>query len=533
MAKIRLQMRLVAFLCMITLLMLQVLPATSLAYTLSATGSALGNGTMTGTGSALGNGTVTGTGSALENVHVLTASGSALDIEITEENELPRIKNVVLPTITNDTYDFTIDVDGLLGQMHSDYTEGDSVYFLTVRSQAQLKISARQSNTNYELVVQSKTSNAGRERLEQNLIGKTMEELPIVFSSYYIWQPDVASTTGDGKWTRLSIDNYMYIMELKLDEGGYITEVSYLEMPYTDTVEKIWDGNIYTITYEEISSIDAAAQFYDVADASELLSYTNASLYVKAEDEFGVIWYHPATLQQNEPGSVYYRHATYTYADTSKPATIINKSTFDVCVTAQIQVSDSDGLVFCDSPDFYAEPSDTANIYMALTADQHEIPISNNIASASYILKGSGENSIRYLIMDGLVEDRAVGTLYHYLSPIDSYASVEFQIEAAIDTRKSANPAWKSYVKALSEGIYNRPTINVIYTMEEVTRDVDNSTYYISENGNTYIITDGTYGNEDFWISAMLLSPDVQEVILEQKVVYIVPKKVRNKKRVI
>lgn len=507
MAKVKLQMKLVIFLCMITLLILQVLPATGLAYTSSATGSALDNETVTGTGSAL----------EYENEQVVTASGTALDVEITEENELPRIKNVVLPTITNDTYDFEIDVDGLLAELYPDYEYGDSVYFSTIRSQAQLKISSRQPNMDYELVVQSKTSNEGRERLEQNLIGKTIEELPIVVSSYYIWQPDAASTTGDGKWTQLSIDNYMYIMELELDEDEYIAGVAYLEMSYTDTIEKIWDGNIYTITYEEISGIDAAARFYDATYASELLSYTNASLYVKAEDEFGVIWYHPATLQQNEPGSVYYRHATYTYADTSKPATITNKSTFDVCITAQIQVSDSEGLVFCSSPEFYTESSDTANIYMALITDQHGIPVSNDIASASYILKGSGESSIRYLIMDDLVEDKAFGTAHYYLAPIASYASVGFQIEASIDTRKSAASAWKSYIKALNEGIYSRPTINVIYTIEEVAREADNSTHYVSENGNTYVITDGTYGNEDFWISEILLSSDEQEVTPEQQ----------------
>ena len=318
------------------------------------------------------------------------------------------------------------------------------------------------------------------------------------------------------------------ILEISINEllnGERINDNQYQEKSEEIIVD--------TITYTDISGVDAAAQFYDMEQASELISYTNATLYVKEVDSSGLIFYHPATLEQNEPGSVYYRHATYTHADTSAPATITNKSTFDICVTAEVQVHNSEGLVFCSSPEFYDKSSDTANIYMGLTADHHCVPIMNNVAVASYILKGSAENSIRYLIANGLIEDTLIGTLNHYLSPIDSYASVDFQIEAAIDTRNSANSAWKSYVKALSDGTYARPVIDVVYTMEEVTRDIENSSYYVSEHGNTYVIEDSTYGKEDFWISEMLSNLDVQEVVLEQKVVYIVPKKVRNKKKVI
>ena len=543
----RVQMKWTAFLCVMALVILQLSPVTSLAYTLSATGSALDSErtsistgsaldseiTSIATGSALDSEiTSIATGSALESIISFLATGGALDIEVEviEENELPQIKNVVLPTIASDTYDFTIDIDGLLSEMYSNYEDGHSVYFSTVHSEAELKVSSKQKDATYTLSVYSKTSDGGKERLELNLLGKTMEELSVVFSSYYIWQPDVFSTTGDGKWTQLTVDNYSDIMELEWSEDGYITKVTYREIPCAITVDTIWDGNIYTITYTDISGMDAAAQFYDMEQASELVSYTNATLYVKEVDSSGLIFYHPATLEQNEPGSVYYRHATYTHADTSAPATITNKSTFDICVTAEVQVHNSEGLVFCSSPEFYNKSSDTANIYMGLTADHHCVPIMNNVAAASYILKGSGENSIRYLIANGLIEDTLIGTLNHYLSPVDSYASVDFQIEAAIDTRNSANSAWKSYVKALSDGTYARPVIDVVYTMEEVTRDIENSSYYVSEHGNTYVIADSTYGKEDFWISAMIPSSEVN-VLLPEQLVYVIPHKMSNKKK--
>lgn len=45
-----------------------------------------------------------------------------------------------------------------------------------------------------------------------------------------------------------------------------------------------------------------------------------------------------------------------------------------------------------------------------------------------------------------------------------------------------------------------KPSIEVIYKFTEVTQDETNPENYITEYGDTYVITDATLNQEDYWV---------------------------------
>ena len=531
----KIQMKLYSVLCIISLLLLSVTPVSVPAAT-TASGSALTEEEARETSSEETaeeeEESGSSSGSALEEDSD-TASRGALtlgDIEVTEDIALPRIKRVVLPTITDSTYDFTIDIDGLLSQFKPDYQKGDSVYFSSVLTPAQLKT----MSPRHTLVMQTKTAEDGRTKLETALTGKTWEEAMSVFQSgsYYLWQPNVLSITGEGRWMLLQSDNYDIFLEFELDDEEKIAKVLYHDEPFSETPETIWDGKIYTVSYVEISSVKAASQFYQYGTPARLASYSNAELYVKTTDHAGNTFYYPATLTSGEEGSVWYCPAVYTHAGSSVPATITNKSSFDICVTVELQVHNGEWLTFCPSPMFQHLRSRTANMYLAFNANGHIAPVMGDYAAASYILPGINTDAIPYLIISSGENELVTGVRHHYLSPLLSYSSVEFQLEAAIDTRDYVDSAWDSYVDAIVAGVIQKPSINVVYQISEVAKDEENPARYISEHGMAYMIADATDGREDYWVTCVLpwtKQPTGEEskILPRQYYVYLLP---QNKK---
>ncbi len=521
-------LKLYALLCIVTISISQLGSMISLATT-TVTGSAL-NSSLTASGSALENNQSSpATGSALEDKTTITASRTAL-INISEkEHELPKIQRVVLPTITDNTYDFTIDIDGLLSQYNSDYVEGDTVYFSSIRRPAQLRVSSPLSNTTTSFVVKSKMPDIDKENFELNILGATENELDFILRQYYVWQINTKSTIANGKWTQLTIDNYDTFFELSMDSEGKVAKILYDKDPLVDINENIWDGEIYTTTYTEISASEAAAQFYHAENPTELMNEINASLYIKFIDKEGNIAYSEATLMPNTSGSVSYQPPIYTHANSSIPAVITNKSTFDISITAEIHITHGDGLTFHETADFANASIHNPNIYMALTNGVHESPVNGTLATASYILKGRNTNAIRYLNLSTDSKGQLIGTYHSYLAPIIAYDSVSFELIATIDNRKASNHAWDSYIDNLTNGIYTRPSIEVIYKFTEVTQDETTPEHYITASGDTYVITDATYNQEDYWVKTYIANAQSESNLLPTIYYsYLVPKKKKS-----
>ncbi len=502
--------KLCALLCIVIILISQSLSLTSLATTSIASGSALDMEKFT----------TIATGSALDTE---IATGPALANMLMEESELPKIQRVVLPTIQDDSYDFTIDVDGLLSQYDSNYTKGDNVYFSSIKNPAQLNIDSSSSNATTSLVVKSKLPNTGL--FEYTILHTTVSELETILKQYYVWQTNPDSIS-DGKWTQLTIDNYTTFFELSADEEGNIIKITYDTEPLADTIENIWDGKIYTITYTEISGEEAAIRFYEEENPTILINETNATLYVKLVDKEGNIAYSEATLTPNTSGSIYYQPATYIHANSSIPAVITNKSTFDISVTAEVHIIDGDELTFCDTVDFNHTSTHEPNIYMALTDGTHEAPVNDNTATASYILKGSQANAIQYLNLSLGSDGQFTGMYHSYLAPLTTYDSVSFELVATLDDRKATEHAWDSYISNLANGIYEKPSIEVIYKFTEVTQDETNPENYITEYGDTYVITDATLNQEDYWVKTVIANSQIESDLLPNTYYsYLIPKR--------
>ncbi len=171
--------KLYALLCIVTILISQSLSLISLASTSIASGSALDieKFTTIASNSALGteNFTTIISDSALNTE---LATGPALMNISMEESELPKIQRVVLPTIQDNSYDFTIDVDGLLSQYNSNYTEGDNVYFSSIKTPARLNIDSSHSNTTTSFVVKSNLPST--ELFEYTILHSTVSELETI-----------------------------------------------------------------------------------------------------------------------------------------------------------------------------------------------------------------------------------------------------------------------------------------------------------------------------------------------------------------
>lgn len=410
------------------------------------------------------------------------------------------ITNVVLPTNAADTYNFTIDANELLAEVDGDNyddTLAKGVWFKAQSAAPQLAIVPDTSGggdtyTLYEKIYKEDENFA---TLIAELTNQTA--VPTLVGEYAVWVPEIDTTdadqdgdfsepTGNGKYEALTKDtivNYFNIIFEGADAGSGPV-YSDIEPKQNTTGLNIFNDKLYVMKYETISAEDAAEKYYSVDENGQNPTLATGCLYVEASSAAGT--YNAAALGSTA-GQLEYKAAKFQNQGTSSAAYVINKSTFDINVSAKVTVLNATGLTFeAADTDLTTNPAD-ASIYMALSVDggtATPVAVANSVASATVSVKIDGidtDASTRYQTSG---EEAITGShqYYRYLDPVSSYDKSYFEITAAV----AAGDNWDAYLAAVKNAGF-APDIKVVYSWEKVGTEITATTYSVS-GSNAYSI---------------------------------------------
>lgn len=400
----------------------------------------------------------------------------------------PSYLNCVLPSVNAGTYDFTIDVDGLLDRFDTvgTYDSNSNIYFNAQEDAATL--AAKDGTSALYIKKKVVDSNAATD-ISGLLVGEA-DKTAYESTLYYVWQPDRTSddtiAEGKGMWTLITADNIDSFFDITIDaSAGEITAVAmktdYASMPV------VWDGNIYKVTYETISAEDAATYVTAYDETLKTISTLEAGLFLSADASA----FTPATTS-----NVTYTPATRQFVNVSDVATVVNKSTFPVAVSVNVSVTNENhGLVMGSAADFLGENDAEANIYMAIKSGSNFAALDEEAtATAYYVLGAATATTTTY---QG--EDTDIDTLtgshnyYQYVSPDVTYAEQAFALTATANE----NYDWDAYIEAVLAEEITKPEIKVVYDFVQVEEfdddDADTGKTYADEEGTVYVteISDG------------------------------------------
>lgn len=482
-------------------------------------------------------------------------ASSTGDVVVENDNsQSHEYTKVVVPTIAEGTYKFTIDREGLLNTYDAEdvYDDGDHVFFSSISTAAQLNVKTvaesvsgdTTTNVTYTLVEKGKVEATD---LLTGLVGKTIEEAATAYDGkYYVWTPAKDSAgkyTGYGEWITLYFKddagatpaitaNYTNYIDIEMGtdlNADKIATATAAAGPLTGTY--IWDGKFYTDGYADITAVEAATK-YNVKGTETDVTEISSGLYVEVETTTTVTGQDPVITPtyveltaENDATYVTFTPAVVNYNNNSNKVGITNLSTNPIAMTIDVTVK-APGLTFASSNSFAAPSNDaettTANIYVALTDETNTKAVgTDGKAVGYYVLDGINPGETRFQdTTSSAQENTGSYNYYKYFNPVlldsdeSDYDSHEFYITADVDvqTDEKTNAAWKKYVadlKASEEDI--TPDITVVYnwvSLEDETEDIlgDNpdteetveddfvvGKKYADAEGNTYSVgtTDG------------------------------------------
>ena len=443
---------------------------------------------------------------------------------VVENDNAPAIDitNVVLPTtsLATDTYNFTIDAAELLADVDAENyndTKAEGVWFKAQDAAPELVVTTDEDTSGdttaeVSLVEKIYVEDTGFAIIGNELAGAT--DLSAAFTNTYaVWVPEIDTTdadqdgdstepTGNGEYkivTNADITDYFnFVFTSGAGNNEY---TSMATKQHTSENDNISNGKLYVLSYVAIDADDAAAKYYD-ADTTSLKSDPAATLYVVDTDatndgdvtpsaQAGETTYTTAALAADPDAptlyELVYKDAVFTNQGTSSKAVVINKSTFDIKVSAKVTVSDATGLTFeADDADL-ATKTDDASIYMAIKDGTNEIAILGETPTATATLKIAGVDPTNSTLYQTTGPEAITGShqYYRYLDPVTSYNEAYFEIYAATD----AADDWDAYVEAVKEA-GAAPKINVVYSWEKagLVTEISGNTYSRSATNNTYTI---------------------------------------------
>ena len=439
---------------------------------------------------------------------------------VVENNNAPAldITNVVLPTIAANTYNFTIDAEELLAQVDGenyDANDADGVWFKAESVAPELVVTTDEATTGdttteVSLVEKVYVEDTGFAIIGNELAGAT--DLTTAFTNTYaVWVPeidtadadqdgDTTEPTGNGEYKVVTNADITDYFNFEFSSGTNSDEyTSMATKQHTSENDNISNGKLYVLSYVAIDADDAAAKYYD-ADTTSLKSDPTATLYVVDTDatndgdttpsaQAGETTYTAAALAADPDAPVLYelvyKAAEFTNQGTSSKAVVINKSTFDIKVSAKVTVANATGLTFEATDADLTTSTDDASIYMEITDGTTPVAIVGEAPTATATVKiaGTGTTDATFYQTSDLEDITGSHKYYYYLNPIASYNNAYFEISAKVD----ASDNWDSYVEAVKDA-GAAPDIQVVYSWEKASAEITATTYSVS-GSNTYAIT--------------------------------------------
>ena len=404
------------------------------------------------------------------------------DSVIENDNSVaPNYTAVVLPTITDGTYDFKIDRDHLLADFDyvNDYDDDSYIYFNAQATPATAINKAGTGNSLYlrKTVVTDETAKAAFLALftEETLTGKVAAD-----DGYYVWVPTNADPTL-GEFEPITDDNIANIVKWDAVASAAVLREDH------DSGAFIWDGKIYYDTYNKLSDAEAVKYITVTAGA---VTAVDADLYKAASTDALVL---KAAVSKAEVADITYTAATTQYINESDAATVVNKSTTPVVVTVQVNMKEDTYLSYVGADEIAT--STDASLYFAIKdGNGNTVAVEDHSATAYYVLAGAVNGTTLY---QGTTTDDKTDShnYYRYENPNPTYADHSFTIVADVNKDEAADAAWDAYVEALrADGATDKkPEIEVVYSWK-VVEATENANEYVDLDGEDTYTTNGTNG---------------------------------------
>ncbi len=381
--------------------------------------------------------------------------------------------SIVLPTMTEGSYDFILDPQGLLESYGGDAYKADkTAYFYGQRTAAKLELVA--TGTLYcEKEAADATALTGALKTGTTLTADgAVDTFP---TGYFVWVPDETKIAeGAGKYLALDKDNAAKYLKFTPD-ATTPTTVDSIAMVGGGEADNVCDGNVYSMKKVDVTTVaDFNIEDYVTIENGEIkgLKADGKKLYSGAA----------GANEVTSADDLKYTPASFTYDDSSSEAKIINKSSSAKKVSVKVSVTNGSGLEFSNSSTFADKTK--AGVYFAITgADGAGTAVTKAVEKKTvdgvdtYVAKAeltvaapTIDNTTTKTYMNG-DDDKTNGHKYAtYLLPTmdASYKSATFKLTAAANGDDAAKAAWDAYAQSLRTSSTNmRPGITVVYDIQD------------------------------------------------------------------
>lgn len=482
---------------------------------------------------------------------VSTTSDSVIE---NDNSTAPNIKDVVLPTITGTTYDFTIDRNDLLPQYDAvaDKYDGSNVYFDSISEPASVITKATVGTETVEVTAYEKAKAAADLGVLLNNIQSVTDANKdgfaesVTFKSpatdVYVYVPDTdkvnnkSTNTGAGRYEPVSTGNIMdYFDVLTADDGSGTmipADVAFRGDINTQVSGEVCTGVLYEDAYQPVDPVALANEDENAGkvyflDFDPLTLEAGVNLFYM-DDSADPVSYNPLSAS-----NFTYVPATKGFTNVSQGAEVVNKSTNPIAVDVNVTFSNVEGLEFLASDEVadtkktdvsdrnnsqaYGQDeemdgiADVCGVWFSLTAGDN-VSFSDNAAditldkvkdavdakvkaatgSATMILDAAPYNPVTY---QGKTKVASTGShnYYQYFNPDGvEFNRASFYLTGVVDTDPSGDDLWEEYVERIESGEYQKPTVSVVYSFAEAERKVETITdpYGDEVEQISYVVTE-------------------------------------------
>ncbi len=384
--------------------------------------------------------------------------------------------SIVLPTMPDGTYDFTLDPQKLLQQYGgAAYASGDTVIFNNQKDAAKLELAATvtDSATDKKIYYETKVKESDTTNLKAAITADGADSISAVTAGFFVWTPDTSSAEkiaqGAGKWVELTKDNIKTYVDITISEPtpGTFAVGTVTMHSQGGTQDDACDGQVYKNGWADLGTNDVN-DYVTVGTDGAITIKEGVKLAYKQT---------AGTAVELDATKLTYTAATRQNTNTSDKAKIVNKSSSDKVVKVKVSVTNGDGLEFTNGTTL---DTSKASLYLAITdgttstyvekKENADTKAVSYTAVASFAVAKPTTTAVTY--MAG-VDDKTGGHIYNsYLAADMTYNSQEFYLEGVANSDAAGKDAWDAYAQSLRTATTTvKPGITVVYDIyDDVTK---------------------------------------------------------------
>lgn len=395
-----------------------------------------------------------------------------------DDSEAIEYDSITVATLTDGAYAFTLDPTHQLSKYDwENYSADKSVYFTAETVKENIKpaegVTLKTAKKVPVTAVAASTPTKWNGIVTATAQGTDPETYSYTFpeNTYYVWVPDSAYTSGkSGRYELLTPANYTNWF---VPGGTNAAPWIQLKNGY-NAGSNPCDGNIYEIGYDTVPAAgiteNATIKVDDyVTITSGAISAIKNVYYVDTNDSDKI----KEVPIANVDDYIVYTAPENSNTNSTTEANMVNKSTKTKVVTANITMSNVEGLKFVsenglatstDASVYFAAMGGAAPVAFAKASDDADK------ATAVYSVEVEEADKEEITYMTNETNANTGGHKYaRYEAAGTTYTPNSFYITAVANTNTDddTKAAWEEYGSKLAKGEYSKPEIKIVYSVTD------------------------------------------------------------------